>query len=100
MQKILIFQQNGSGRAKIEGIKEFGRGRFVIETIDIDASLPPVLDDTSPYLPETLDADLVMDFLKHRDLSEDLSILCEKLGIPVIASGKKLTRGSAICPPT
>jgi hypothetical protein len=41
-----------------------------------------------------------MDFLKHRDLSEDLSILCDKLNIPVIASGKKLTRGKAICPPT
>ena len=100
MQKILIFQQNGSARAKIEGIKEFGQGRFIIETVDIDVSLPPVLDDTSPYLPETLVADLVMDFLKHRDLSEDLSLLCERLNIPVIASGKKHTRGKALCPPT
>jgi len=100
MQKIIVFQQNGSGRAKIEGIKEFGQGKFMIETIDIDISLPPVLDDTSPYLPETLEADLVMDFLKNRDLSEDLSILCDKLNIPVIASGKKHTRGRAICPPT
>ncbi len=100
MQKIIIFQQNGSARAKIEGIKEFGQGRFSIETVDIDDSLPPVLDDSSPYLPKTLDADLVMDFLKHRDLSEDLSILCDKLNIPVIASGKKLTRGRAVCPPT
>jgi hypothetical protein len=100
MQKIIVFQQNGSGRAKIEGIKEFGQGKFMIETFDIDISLPPVLDDTSPYLPETLEADLVMDFLKNRDLSEDLSILCDKLNIPVIASGKKHTRGRAICPPT
>lgn len=100
MQKILIFQQNGSGRAKIEGIKEFGQGRFTIETVDIDVLLPPVLDDTSPYLPETLEADLVMDFLKNRDLSEDLSLLCDKLNIPVIASGKKHTRGRAVCPPT
>ncbi len=100
MQKILIFQQNGSARAKIEGIKEFGIGRFIIETVDIDMPLPPVLDDTSPYLPETVEADLVMDFIKNRDLSEDLSLLCERLNIPVIASGKKHTRGKALCPPT
>ena len=100
MQKILIFQQNGSARAKIEGIKEFGLGRFIIETVDIDMPLPPVLDDTSPYLPETVEADLVMDFIKNRDLSEDLSLLCERLNIPVIASGKKHTRGKALCPPT
>jgi thymidylate synthase len=100
MQKIIVFQQNGSGRAKIEGIKEFGQGQFSIETIDIDDILPDILDDTSEYLPETLEADLILDFLKHRDLSEDLSILCEKLKIPDIASGKKLTKGVAICPPT
>jgi hypothetical protein len=100
MQKIIIFQQNGSAKAKIEGIKEFGHGQFIIETVDIDVSLPPVLDDTSSYLPETLEADLVMDFLKNRDLSEDLSLLCDKLNIPVIASGKKHTRGKAVCPPT
>ncbi len=100
MQKILIFQQNGSARAKIEGIKEFGKGRFIIETVDVDMPLPPVLDDTAPYLPETVEADLVMDFFKNRDLSEDLSLLCERLNIPVIASGKKHTRGRALCPPT
>jgi hypothetical protein len=100
MQKIVIFQQNGSARAKIDGIKEFGQGRFIIETINIDMPLPSVLDDTSPYLPETLNADLVMDFFKNRDLSEDLSLLCERLSIPVIASGKKHTRGKALCPPT
>jgi thymidylate synthase len=100
MQKIVVFQQNGSGIAKIEGIKEFGQGNFSIETVNIDSILPPVLDDTSEYLPDTLEADLVLDFLKHRDLSEDLSILCERLNIPDIASGKKLTKGRAVCPPT
>ena len=100
MQKIVVLQQKGSGIAKIEGIKEFGQGRFIIEAVDIDDILSPVLDDTSEYLPETLEADLVLDFLKHRDLSEDLSILCERLNIPDIASGKKLTKGRAVCPPT
>lgn len=100
MQKIIVFQQNGSGRSKIEGIRQFGRDHFSIETFDIDEPLPTVLDDTSDYLPETIDADLVLDFLKHRDLSDDLSLLCEKLDIPVIASGKNITVGKAVCPPT
>lgn len=100
MQKIVVFQQNGSGKSKIDGINKFGDRQFTIETYDIDDPLPVVIDDSSPYLPETIDADIVLDFLQHRDLSEDLSILCEKLNIPVVASGKKITSGEAICPPT
>ncbi len=100
MQKIVVFQQNGSGKTKIEGINTFGDKQFEIETVDIDGPLPELIDDTSSYLPKTIEADLVLDYLKHRDLSEDLSILCEKLKIPVIASGRKITSGKAICPPT
>jgi hypothetical protein len=100
MQKIMVFQQNGSGKSKIEGINKFGEKQFLIKTFDIDEPLPPVLDDTSDYLPKTIDADIVLDFLKHQDLSDDLSSLCEKLNIPVIASGKKITTGQAICSPT
>jgi len=100
MQKIIVFQQNGSGKSKIEGISKFGEEQYIIETFDVDDPLPPVIDDSSPYLPETIEADLVLDYLKHRDLSDDLSVLCQKLDIPVIASGKKITTGEAICPPT
>lgn len=100
MQKILVFQQNGSGTSKIEGINRFGDKQFIIETYDIDVPLPLVIDDTSDYLPETIEADIVLDFLKHRDLSDDLSILCQKLNIPVVASGKKIATGEAVCPPT
>jgi thymidylate synthase len=100
MQKIMVFQQNGSGRSKIEGINKFGEKQFLITTFDIDEPLPLVLDDTSEYLPKKIDADIVLDFLKHRDLSDDLSLLCEKLDIPVVASGKKITTGQAICTPT
>lgn len=99
MQKIIVFQQNGSGKSKIEGIHKFGEKKFIIDTYDIDEPLPLVIDDTTPYLPDTIDADVVLDFLKHRDLSDDLSALCKKLNIPVVASGKKITTGEAICPP-
>ena len=100
MQTIAVFQQNGSGKTKIKGINQFGDRRFHIQIYDIEADLPPVLDDSSGFLPETIEADLVLDYLRHHDLSEDLSRLCEKLGIPLVSSGKKLQCGNAICPPT
>lgn len=100
MQKILVVQQNGSGKTKVEGINKFGDKQFQVETLDIDVALPELIDDTSEYLPDVIDADLVLDYLKHKDLSDDLSIICERLNIPVIASGKKITTGKAICPPT
>jgi hypothetical protein len=100
MQKITLIQQDGRGRSKIEGIRQFGGDRFEIEVVNIDSPIEPVIDDTSVYLPENIRADLILDFLKHPDLSEDLSILAQQLNIPVVASGKKISRGSAICPPT
>ena len=100
MQTIAIFQQNGSGKSKIAGINQFGDKEFRLEIFNIDEQLPLVIDDTSEYLPEVIEADLVLDYLKHQDLSEDLSLMCERLNIPVIASGKKITSGCAVCPPT
>ena len=99
-QKIVVFQQNQSGETKISGIGEYGQNRFTVETVDIDIPLPPVIDDTSEYLPEHIDADLVLDFLSHPDLSVDLDSLCAKLGIPVVASGKKSRNGLVFTPPT
>lgn len=99
MQKIMVFQQNGSGKTKIDGMTKFGKNQFIIKSFDIDDPLPPVLDDTSHYLPDKIEADIVLDYLIHRDLSDDLSVLCKKLDIPMVASGKKITTGDAICPP-
>jgi hypothetical protein len=99
-QKIVVFQQNGSAESKIAGIDQYGDKCFDIEVISIDEILPPVIDDASDLLPSDLAADLVLDFLKHPDLSEDLARLCDHLKIPMIASGKK-TRGKyTLTPPT
>lgn len=97
-QIILVCQQNGSGEAKIAGIRQYGRDRFQIITHDIDAPLPDLIDDTAPYLPARLEADLILDFLKHPDLSTDLARMAHDQGIPVVASGKKIPL--AITPPT
>ena len=99
-QKILVFQQNGSGEGKIAGIRKYGDRSLELEIISIDQPVPPVLDDTGDYLPEHLSADLVLDFLKHPDLSHDLANLCRRQGIPLIASGKKIDTEGIHTPPT
>ena len=99
-QKIMVFQQNGSGETKINGLRRHGKELFELEVINIDAILPPVMDDTSAYLPDDINCDLVLDFLKHNDLSTDLAQLCARKDIPIIASAKKIVGKKAITPPT
>ena len=98
-QKIQVFQQNGSGLKKIAGIEKYGRGLCQIKVFNIDQSLPLILDETGMYLPDTICADLVLDFLKHPDLSYDLADLCLKENIPIVASGKKEKRHGVFMPP-
>ncbi len=100
IQKIVVFQQNGSAMSKIAGIKRFGGNRFNLEVINVEDTLPHIIEDSTSYLPDKIDADLVLDYLKHPDLSTDLSRLCQKNGIPVVASGRKITEGDVFTPST
>ena len=97
--KIMVFQQENLGESKVKGIRRYGRDQFDITLINIDRSMELVIDDTSEYLPDTIEADLVLDYLKHPDLSHDLSRLCRRLGIPIVASGKKTTVSNTHTPP-
>jgi hypothetical protein len=97
-QRILVCQQNGSGEAKIAGIRQYGGDRFELVTHNINIPLPDLIDDASPYLPKRLNADLVLDFLQHPDLSTDLARIASDQEVPVVASGKKIRL--AITPPT
>jgi thymidylate synthase len=99
-QKIIVFQQNNSGESKIHGIRKYGKRLFNIQSISIDTLLPPVIDNAEEYLPSDIDADIVLDFFRHPDLSYDLAIMCGKKNIPVIASGKKLRIKGMLTPPT
>lgn len=93
-QHILVFQQNNSGEAKVKGIRDYGNEDFYLEEYSIDRDLPELIDETAEYLPEELDCDLVLDYLRHPDLSADLAEMCSRRNIPVVASGKKLrTKG-------
>ncbi len=99
-QKVLVFQQNGSGENKIAGIRRFGSDVILLETVCIDEPVPPMVDDSEEFLPGDIHADLVLDYLRHPDLSHDLAALCLKRGIPVIAPGKKLRVEGVVSPPT
>ncbi len=100
IQKITVFQQNGSAESKLVGIRQYGEGRFSLEIVAIDSPLPPVIEDGGEYLPQSIRADMVLDFLGHPDLSQDLAALCAKSGIPVVASGKKFRIENVFTPPT
>lgn len=99
-QEILVFQQNGSGESKIQGILKYGETLFSIKTFSIDENLPPVIDNTTKYLPDDIRADIVLDYLKHPDLSHDLAVMCRDRNIPVVISGKKVRVKGALTPPT
>ncbi len=99
MQRIMVVQQDQKAERKIEGIREYGKGAFQLDVVSITSDLPPVIDDGCPYLPQEISADLVLDYLTHLDLSEDLVGICEEKRIPVVASGKKISNRWAYIPP-
>lgn len=87
--RIVVFEQNGSGHKKIAGIRKYGRNLELSGIINITAVLPEFVDNPEDYIPQDIDADLVLDYLTHPDLSHYLVKLCTKKKIPVIASGRK-----------
>jgi thymidylate synthase len=99
-QKIIVFEQNGKAKTKVEGIIDYGGGLFEIEVIPMTTDLPSVIDDAKKYFPSQFEADLVLDYLVHPDLSNDLGIICVARSIPVVASGKKNQTKGVFTPPT
>ncbi len=41
-QRLVVFQQNGSGEQKIAGLRKYGGDLFDLEVFNIDEPLPPV----------------------------------------------------------
>jgi len=87
--RIVIFEEHGSGEKKIQAITEHGKGLKIVRRVNIEEQLPEIVDNPEDYIPEDFTADLVLDFLKHPDLSAHLARVCKMNNIPVIASGKK-----------
>lgn len=100
MQHIVVFQQHGSGEKKVQGIRKYGLDVIRLEIVSIDVFLPPIIDNPEEHLPPSIEADLVLDYLRHPDLSQELCLRCSALGIPVVASGKKWRLEGVFTPPT
>ncbi len=99
-QKMLETQQNNSGESKIIVIRNYGKDLFDLEVFSIESTLPPVIDNSKEFLPGDINADLVLDFLKHPDLSLDLAKMCADNKVPLVASGKKMANKWPHKPPT
>ena len=89
VQRIVVFQERGSGEKKIAGIEHYAPGCFELEVISLEEPLPSLIDDPEKYLPAELKADLVLDFLRHPDLSAELLRRCREEKIPLVATTKK-----------
>ena len=94
--KIVIFEQDGSADLKIAGIESFGRNIEIVDVFNIAGGLPELIDEPEDYISEDFEGDLVLNFLRHPDLSEHLVKICRKKGVPIIASGQRIP--GAICP--
>jgi hypothetical protein len=97
---VLVLQQNGSGEKKIRAVREADRRLITLVVMDIDSPDELVLDSSLDYLPGKIEADLVLNYLVHPDLAADLSALCNRLEIPVVAPSKKHIGKFVFCPPT
>jgi hypothetical protein len=96
--RILVFEQNGSGQDKIAGLQRYGQG-MEVTVVSIDAALPEFVDNPEEFIPSVLEADLVVDYLTHPDLSDFLLEQCQVQGIVAVAPGKRRARGTGVYTP-
>ena len=95
-QKLVIFEEDGSGDYKVAGIQVYGKNIHITKVFNIQGPLPVLIDEPEDFITEDFDADLVLDFVRHPDLSQYVVEVCRKKSIPVIASGQHIP--GAICP--
>jgi len=95
--KIAVFEESGCAQRKIEGIRRFAPEILLSPVIDLPhINKDIVIDEPEEFLQEDFDADMVLNYIKHPDLSYFLTQICKKKGVPVVASGQKIK--GAICP--
>ncbi len=86
---ILIFQQNGSGEHKIQGVVTHGKSLTIKDIVSIDSFLPEFIDTPEDFIDRNFSSELVLNFLKHPDLVHYLISVCKGKNIPVVSPGKK-----------
>ncbi len=94
LDDITVFQQGGSGEKKIQGIRTYGRGMRIVEVIDFPTKLADFIDAPQEFFPARIGGSIVLSFLKHPDLADYAATYCQRLGIPMIASGPRKTPGA------
>lgn len=85
---IIVFQQNGSAEKKTAGIRRYATGITIKKVFSLDGTFPEIIDFPMEYVPDSFAGDLVLNFLKHPDLSDYLVELCGSKNIPVVTTGK------------
>ena len=85
---IVVFQQQGSAEKKLEGIRKYGKKLKITEVFSLDDDFPEVIDFPEHLIVGDFHGDLVLNFLKHPDLSDYLVDICEEKAIPVVTTGK------------
>ncbi len=86
--EIVVFQQQGSAEMKLVGIRKYGKNLKIAQVFSLDEQFPEVIDFPEKHIDEAFDGDLVLNFLKHPDLSAYLVDVCERKSIPVVTTGK------------
>ena len=94
MTSISIFQQTGIGEKKIQGLHKYGKNITIAEIVTLPLGLPDFIEDPEDYFTQDIKSNLVLSFLKHPDLTDYLVSLCNKLSIPVVASGPRNIPGA------
>jgi hypothetical protein len=94
--RLVIFEEAGSGKYKVAGIEAYGRNITIERIYNILPILQEIIDEPEEFIPDDFEGDLILNFLRHPDLSEYLVKICKAKGIPVIASGQNIP--GAICP--
>ncbi len=85
---IVVFQEAGSAEKKVKGILKFGEKITITNMFSINATLPEFVENPEEYITSEFNGELVLNFLKHPDLSDYLVDLCTEKQIPVVTTGK------------
>lgn len=85
---IIVFQQKGSAEKKLEGIYKYGSQLNIKQIFSIDRDFSEVVEYPEKFVESNFSCELVLNFLKHPDLSDYLVNLCEEKSIPVVTNGK------------
>lgn len=91
---ISIFQQTGIGEKKIQGLHTYGKDINIAEIITLPLDVPDFIEDPEEYFTREIKGNLVLSFLKHPDLTDHLVSICNRLSIPIVASGSRNIQGA------